>query len=125
MSGRICFLRRLSRRFESEIPEISLNAVPAGISLLRRTHGVRWVAVGDAAVKLDPIGSSGVSTALASGQRAAQAVSAALQGNNAALGRYSHWIASLFREYIRQRGWHYAASRRTEPFWQARLHHAA
>jgi flavin-dependent dehydrogenase len=65
---------RLSRRFERKVPAISLNAAPVGIMALRQTHGLRWIAVGDAAVKLDPISSSGVSTALASGQRAAQAV---------------------------------------------------
>jgi len=117
----------LSRRFERKVPAILLNAAPAGITSLRQTHGLRWIAVGDAAVKLDPIGSSGVSTALASGQRAAQAVADALHGNMAALGRYSHWISNLFQEYIRQRKWHYAieASHRTGRFWKARAHDVA
>ena len=68
-----------------EIPEISLNAIPAGISLLRRTHGDRWVAIGDAAVKLDPIGSSGVSTGsrLRAARRAGGVVRAARQQRRA------------------------------------------
>jgi flavin-dependent dehydrogenase len=118
---------RLSRRFERKVPAISLNAAPVGIMALRQTHGLRWIAVGDAAVKLDPISSSGVSTALASGQRAAQAVADALHGSMAALDRYGHWVSNLFQEHIRQRGRHYAieASRRAGRFWGARAHDLA
>jgi flavin-dependent dehydrogenase len=114
----------LSRRFNREIPAILLNAAPAGIASLRQTHGLRWIAVGDSALKLDPIGSSGISTALASGQRAAQAVADALHGSMAAIGRYSRWISDLFQEHVRQRRWHYAieASHRMGVFWGARAH---
>jgi flavin-dependent dehydrogenase len=56
-----------------------------------------WViAVGDAAVKLDPFGSSGTVTALDSGRRSALAIDGILQGNPTEIDRYSRRSAGLF-----------------------------
>jgi len=99
-----------------------VHAAPVGLSALPRKHGHRWIAVGDAAAKLDPIGSSGTITALDSGQRAAHAVADALQGNFGRVESYERWNSALVREFTRQRDQHYAIEGlRRIGFWSARL----
>lgn len=117
----------LSRRLDCKTPARDIEAAPAGIAALPRASGARWVAAGDAAVKLDPIGSSGTYTALDSGRRAALAVAQSLQGNPAAIDQYSHWTSGLLKAFTRQRARHYAieADQRSNAFWTARLNHAA
>ena len=63
-----------------------IQSLPVGVAGLICLHGSRWVAAGDAAIKLDPIGSSGTATALESGVLAARALLASQQGNQASAG---------------------------------------
>ena len=53
-----------------------MNVALTGLAALPQNHGPRWIAVGDAAAKLDPLGSAGTATALDSGQRTANAIRA-------------------------------------------------
>jgi flavin-dependent dehydrogenase len=94
-----------------------------GLAALPQTHGPRWIAVGDAAAKLDPLGSSGTTTAIHAGQLAGQAVADALQGNTASLDRYGRWSTGLVQEFTRQRHQQYAveATSRSVGFWQRRV----
>jgi flavin-dependent dehydrogenase len=105
----------------------SIHVALTGLASLPQTHGPRWIAVGDAAAKLDPLGSSGIATALDSGQRAANAIADALQGSNNALDNYGHWSVGLVTEFIRQRRRQYAleADRYPAGFWPRRLALAA
>jgi flavin-dependent dehydrogenase len=118
---------RLFGRFSGMPPPELVRAAPSGIAELPRKYGDRWIAVGDAAVKLDPLGSSGTVTALDSGRRAALAISGALQGKQAEIDRYGRWSEGLVREFIRQRNQQYAteSSRRTSGFWHRREEKAA
>lgn len=110
--------------------QLGVSAVPhlvrtthIGVGKLAPTSGPRWIAAGDAAVKLDPLGSSGICTALESGVRAGIAVSQPPEGRQKGLGRYDRWSTGLFTEFVRQRMQHYSieAARRGTTFWTARL----
>jgi len=104
-----------------------LHAAPVGLSALPRKYGHRWIAVGDAAAKLDPIGSSGTIAALDSGQRAAHAIADALQGSFERAEGYDRWNSALVQKFARQRDRHYEleGSRRIGGFWSRRLSDAA
>lgn len=114
----------LFQRFGGKSTGASICALPTGLAILPRKHGPRWTAVGDAAMKLDPLGSSGTTTAIDSGGRAGQAVAEALQGNTTGLERYARWSIGLVEEFARQREQHYAVERlrRVGGFWSRRMH---
>jgi flavin-dependent dehydrogenase len=94
-----------------------------GLAALPQTHGPRWTAVGDAAAALDPLGSSGTTTALHSGQLAGHAVADALMGNTSPLDDYSRWSSGLVAEFARQRRHQYAraAAKHNSSFWSRRV----
>jgi len=100
----------------------AINIISASTASLPLKHGQSWVAVGDAAMKLDPIGSSGTITALDSGRRAAGAVADALNGNVASIEKYELWSTNLVKAFTRQRVQHYAveAQKRGDGFWSRR-----
>jgi hypothetical protein len=100
----------------------AINTVSASTASLPLKHGLHWLAVGDAAVKLDPLGSSGSIIALDSGQRAAGAVADALNGNAAGIEKYQLWSDGLVEAFVRQRRQHYAseAQKRADGFWSRR-----
>jgi 2-polyprenyl-6-methoxyphenol hydroxylase-like FAD-dependent oxidoreductase len=118
---------RICRQFGLEASASFINVASTGLTTLPRKFGPRWVAVGDSAVRLDPIGSSGTATALNSGQRVANAVSSALRGDLAGLDQYERWSSGLLEEFVKQREQHYATEgvRRYGDFWSRRLNEAA
>jgi flavin-dependent dehydrogenase len=102
-----------------------VHAAAAGIAWLPGSDGLesRWLAVGDASVKLDPLGSSGTATALDAGRRAGLAVAAALNGEFGKLQHNRRWMRGLFNEFLRQRSQQYAMeqkNRGTSNFWMRR-----
>jgi flavin-dependent dehydrogenase len=114
----------LFRKLESNVAPALVRAAPAGISVLPRRHGPRWIAAGDAAAKLDPLGSSGTCTAIASGRRAGLAVSEALRGNREPIEHYARWSDGLLKAFLVQREQHYrieARRRESAGFWIRRL----
>ena len=94
-------------------------ATTTGIMSLSNTQGRRWIAVGDAAAKLDPLGSSGIMTALDAGRKAARAIHSSLNGNAVELPNYQKWSAGLVREFTRQREQRYSleATKHSGHFW--------
>ena len=111
----------LARKFSNASAE-TINIISASTASLPQKFGHSWVAVGDAAVKLDPIGSSGLATALDSGRRAGQAVADAFQDNITSLENYGFWSAGLVAEFVHQREQHYVieSSKRMGGFWSRR-----
>ena len=77
-------------------------AAATGLAELPLRHGHRWVAIGDAAMMLDPFASGNI-TALDSGLRAGKAISEALNGNFDTLHEYQQWSSGLFRSFAFQR----------------------
>ena len=99
-----------------------IHCLPVNVAGLACRRGSRWVAAGDAAIKLDPIGSSGTATALESGMLAARALIASQQGNDAVAERYDRWGNGLLVEFLKQRIPLYAAEAKKYPagFWTRR-----
>jgi len=112
----------ISRQLQDAPAADRIHVAITGLATLPRTHGPGWVAVGDAAARLDPLGSAGTPTALDCGQRAAHAVDAALQGNSTPLIRYGAWNTHLVEEFTRQRWQQYQfeVRRRANEFWSRR-----
>ena len=102
---------------------IVARGAPIQISELMQRWGKRWTAVGDAAMKFDPIGSGGIVMALKSGVDAAKAVDDALAGDDEAFGAYQTWGRSVFRQFGQQRADQYAIEARHHGpgFWQRRI----
>ena len=100
----------------------NVNAATIGFSFLKARHGNCWIANGDAAVRLDPLGSCGTMRALDSGRRAAIVVSTQLRGDANGIGAYEKWSENLIREFNRQRQKQYSIeqSNRSHGFWTRR-----
>jgi flavin-dependent dehydrogenase len=97
-------------------------AMAANNSCLEQIAGRDWLAAGDAATAHDPLSSLGISAALVSGMRAADAIDSALAGNPQAVPRYAEWMHAAFDHYLVQCARHYAAEQRWphSPFWSRR-----
>jgi flavin-dependent dehydrogenase len=99
------------------------TATPAHGARLEPPCGNAWIAVGDAAIAFDPLSSQGIFTALYTGMRGAEALSAWLAGDAAPLGGYAERVAAIGDSYDAARTEYYALERRwtREPFWARRL----
>lgn len=89
----------------------------ASTSMTERVAGDTWAVVGDAAIALDPLSSSGITFALASGMRAAEELTGSITP-----GYFAKWTAATADNYLAQ---HHARctkeSRWPEsPFWYRR-----
>ena len=105
------------RAFEQVAPRV----LAANSSRLDHVSGRGWLAVGDAAMALDPLSSQGLKQALASGIRAGEALNRHLVGEAAAIGEYDVKASEVFREYARLHGVYYGRERRwpESDFWTA------
>lgn len=93
--------------------------VCAASSVLNVVTGSSWVAVGDAAAAHDPLSSQGITSALASGVRAAESIHS---GGPRALQEYESWIKEMYAGYLAYRAAYYAMEQRwpDSPFWRRR-----
>ncbi len=83
----------------------------------------RWLAVGDAASRFDPLSSQGIMKALRSGIFASYAIGDWLMRNDdAGLHRYRHYVAEEFKSYSEVRAKYYQQEQRwpTSEFWRRR-----
>ncbi|MEZ5410059.1 MAG: tryptophan 7-halogenase [Acidimicrobiales bacterium] len=101
----------------------SLDLVPTGVAALDQAAGHRWLAVGDAALALDPLGGAGVLQALQGGLTAARTIAASLlAGDPTAAARYDADIQARFRYHLEARRRIYEGERRwpAATFWRRR-----
>lgn len=94
---------------------VAVGAYPAGAAYRARLHGDGWIAVGDAAVSVDPLSSQGLITGMVMAAHAGRLIGADLAG----------WEASYRRvldEHEANRSALYAAETRwpDAPFWARR-----
>ncbi|MCX6043689.1 MAG: tryptophan 7-halogenase [Chloroflexi bacterium] len=96
--------------------------VAADSGRLDRLCGDQWVAVGDAALRYDPLSAHGLTLALAGGRDAALAITAQLAGDQAALAQYAARLTAAYDQYATMRQAYYRAETRwpTTPYWQRR-----
>ncbi len=90
--------------------------------LVRRHDARRWLAVGDAALAVDPISGSGVIRALRTAHDAAATVLEMLSGRNDALADYEARRDDECTRYLSERAAYYAMEQRwpSAHFWQRR-----
>ena len=83
----------------------------------------RWLAVGDAALAVDPISGSGVVRALRTARAAASTVLSSLSGDKTAIASYEADRDRECTEYLLERAGYYQIERRwpNAPFWQRRI----
>jgi flavin-dependent dehydrogenase len=90
----------------------------AGTAWLTRAAGPGWAAAGDAALSVDPLSAHGMTTALWTGRRAAQAMMA---GGSSALENYADTVATAINGVLGARARVYGVSRyRDRVFWRRR-----
>ncbi len=82
-----------------------------------------WLAVGDAALAFDPLSSKGISNALYSGLRGAQAIADCEKGNPQAISGYANHVLDIHRVYREQLSAFYASEERwpESVFWMRRV----
>jgi flavin-dependent dehydrogenase len=95
----------------------SIRTVPASTYAFDRCAGQRWLSVGEAAFAIDPLSGSGISLALESGLRAANALAACLRGKRTALADYECETQAVFVAQLSNRQHYY----RLETRWPASL----
>ena len=83
----------------------------------------RWLAVGDAALAVDPISGSGVARALRTAKAAASTVLSTFAGDKTAIARYEADRDQECTAYLLERAAYYQIERRwpNAPFWQRRI----
>jgi flavin-dependent dehydrogenase len=103
-------------------PSRPIRTVAANSSALEPPIGSGWLAVGDAALSLDPLSSQGLLNALFMGLSAAKAVVRHLAGDADALFEYSRIVARIDTAYRRNLETFYGYERRWPDslFWQRR-----
>ncbi|WP_380676696.1 NAD(P)/FAD-dependent oxidoreductase [Salinigranum sp. GCM10025319] len=90
---------------------------------LRRPPGTdRWLAVGDAALAVDPLSGSGVQRAIDTGVKGALAMDRWLDGDRSDAERYERELDDAFEEYLDRRRDYYGLETRwaERPFWRRR-----
>ncbi|MFJ8016736.1 NAD(P)/FAD-dependent oxidoreductase [Streptomyces sp. NPDC096339] len=112
---------RLRLRVTSTPPPVELRIVRAATSSACPAAGPGWAAVGDAATASDPIAARGITTALATGISAADAVRSDADGVDGPLLRYAERVEAVHTEYLLARAVCYGIERRWDtPFWTRR-----
>ena len=98
------------------------RSFPCFSSFLAEAGGKDWVAVGDAVASYDPISSSGIPRALASGMHGAFIAVDSLLSNGELLSTYSQAIEQDFKQYLQTRWQYYQRETRwpDSVFWARR-----
>jgi flavin-dependent dehydrogenase len=101
------------------------SAFSAVSQRLRRAPGDRrrWLAVGDAALAVDPVSGSGILRALRTAKAAASAVLSTFGGDETAIPCYESDRDDECTSYLVKRAGYYRLEQRwpNAPFWQRRL----
>ncbi len=100
-------------------PEVPLRIFPAGTSRAEPVAGPGWMAIGDAAMSLDPLSGQGIYHALQSGLAAASIVA---EPRDQALAHYAAEVAAAFAASRKTQAAYYAQERRwpASVFWRRR-----
>ena len=111
----------VARAFPRPALEGGLQCFEACGAALDHVRGEGWIACGDAALSFDPCAGQGIFSALYTGMAAADALHAALQGDQTSLAAYATTCASIRRTYRARVQAHYAEESRwpSADFWRA------
>lgn len=97
----------------------------AGSSRILPAGEEHWLAVGDAAISVDPLSSQGIITAISTGRAAAKAILDTMNRRPRAVAAYLAVVDRLAQDYLAQRAKYYALETRwtNSPFWRRRIAH--
>jgi flavin-dependent dehydrogenase len=103
-------------------PGVPVRVVAAASVRLDPASGPGWLAVGDAAMAVDPLSGQGVCLALRSGLSAAETILGERAGDAKASDEYAASVARAFEAYTATRRWFYGCERRfpSSEFWRRR-----
>jgi flavin-dependent dehydrogenase len=108
-------------KYRERAPVWGPGIIPAVSQRLRRPSMRRWLAVGDAALAVDPVSGSGVIRALSMSSSAVAAILAVFSARDEALTGYESALDSQCTDYLVERAHYYNQERRWQsPFWQRR-----
>lgn len=118
--GETRFLREQLTLQEARMVSIERHG-SASTTRLRNFSGLGWMAIGDAAATLDPLSSSGITTALSDAKRAVEAICDATL-YDATYDAYQRAKTAEFEAYLNTREAMYTSESRwrNQPFWQLR-----
>lgn len=107
----------------SKIEPATVKVMPAGTNSLKIPYGDNWLAVGDAAYAYDPISSYGITSALASGYYAGNALADHLIGKEDALITYRYIMEKAFQGYLEKLFHQYDSEQRWpgHSYWKNRF----
>ena len=111
-----------SRRVNGLVLASGPLVVAANSSEIDRVAAENWLAVGDAAIAFDPLSGQGISKALDSGVKAADAIHAYFSGRKSSFDGYAGAIKKCFDNYLAMRNNYCQREMRwpESPFWQRR-----
>lgn len=103
-------------------PDIDVMFYPAYTQYIDQICGDGWLAIGDAALGMDPLTSSGINSALSDGLNAAHAIQRNLNGDPSLLDTFTNKIKQAIPEYLKERRHYYSLENRwfEAPFWKNR-----
>lgn len=115
--------REISRQVQISSDVDAVHAYPAFSQNLQTMAGAGWLAVGDAAISLDPLTSSGISCALSDAIAAARAVTGWLNDQTSAVHAFADRTQAAWQRYIHERRDYYSRETRwpNAVFWRRRL----
>jgi flavin-dependent dehydrogenase len=99
------------------------NFFPAFSQRLQRHYSEeKWLAVGDSAIGVDPLSSSGIFNAIKSGYEGGKAIFQWLMGDKSYSDLYEQMLDKRLNEYLIQRRYYYSMEKRWENslFWRRR-----
>lgn len=121
-NARLGEARHTRRRAGKGQTASTLSIWSANSYLLEYVAGERWLAVGEAAMAIDPLSSQGIYNALESGRRAGDALGKWFEDKEQGLEKYADWLNTRFDSYLQNRAKYYARETRWADslFWQRR-----
>lgn len=100
----------------------SFYAVPSYTQRLNSAVGKSWIAIGDAAMTIDPLSSDGIARGIRSGLMASSLIQQLLDGFRNDLSLYNLRVGVEYEKYAKARIAYYAIEQRWphSPFWKRR-----
>ena len=113
---------RTRARVNDLTADVKVVVMSANSSTLERVTGANWLAVGDAAMSVDPLSAQGIYRALESGIAAAETIGADAGEKAHAVQRYERRVQKAFHAYLRKRMTYYRSETRWPQslFWSRR-----
>lgn len=98
-----------------------VKGAQASSSRPQEMAGTNWLAIGDAALAFDPVSSHGITNAVYTAWKAADAIQACMKREPGALKEYDISLSAIFKQYLQTRQQVYRSERRwlQSPFWKA------